>query len=301
MGDEGSGMSNELAQRDKPDLVQLGTLFANSGFFQDSRDAAQAIVKILAGRELGFSEVASMTNVYIVKGKVSMSAVMMASLIKRSGKYNYRILEHTDSVCEIEFTEGKDIVGRARFSIDDAKQAGILSDNYRKFPRDMLFARAMSRGAKWFCADVFGGGVYVPEELDAEIVETKVDEKAVSHVTVRHASPLQAQLNQAKPAQLPAPTPQPEPEHTDDKPGELVADPLDDNAAFMSAIDDALVARGFPADPDVLDAALKDIKTIGKISDLKKLRSDRRHRLITAINDGKFDNLKTDALEKVVA
>jgi hypothetical protein len=33
----------------------------------------------------------------------------------------------------------------------------------------MLFARAMSNGAKWFCADVFGGPVYTPDELGAAI------------------------------------------------------------------------------------------------------------------------------------
>jgi len=35
----------------------------------------------------------------------------------------------------------------------------------------MLFARAISNGAKWFCPDIFGGPVYTPDELGAEVDE----------------------------------------------------------------------------------------------------------------------------------
>jgi hypothetical protein len=30
----------------------------------------------------------------------------------------------------------------------------------------MVFARAMSNGAKWFCAEIFNGPVYTPEEIE---------------------------------------------------------------------------------------------------------------------------------------
>jgi hypothetical protein len=29
----------------------------------------------------------------------------------------------------------------------------------------MLYARALSNGAKWYCPDVFGGPIYTPDEL----------------------------------------------------------------------------------------------------------------------------------------
>jgi len=35
----------------------------------------------------------------------------------------------------------------------------------------MLFARAMSKGVKWYCADVFGGPIYTPEEMGAKVDE----------------------------------------------------------------------------------------------------------------------------------
>jgi hypothetical protein len=33
----------------------------------------------------------------------------------------------------------------------------------------MLYARALSNGAKWYCPDVFGGPIYTPDELGAVV------------------------------------------------------------------------------------------------------------------------------------
>ena len=162
-------MTTDLAKYQAPDVMTLGAVLAKSGYFQDARDAAQAVVKVLAGQELGFGPIASMTGIYIVKGSVSLSANLIAASVKR-GKYNYRITELTDTACKIDFYEGKEKVGESGFTMDDAKAAGLaLGENYKKFPRNMLFARAMSNGAKWFCADVFGGPVYTPDELGAAV------------------------------------------------------------------------------------------------------------------------------------
>lgn len=156
-------------QHAAPDVMTLGTVFARSGYFQDAKDAAQAVVKMLAGQELGFGPVASMTGIFIVKGRVTLSANLLAAAVKKGGKYNYRVVELSDAACKIDFYEGKEKIGESGFSMEDAKAAGLVNENYKKFARNMLFARAMSNGAKWFCADVFSGPVYTPDELGATI------------------------------------------------------------------------------------------------------------------------------------
>jgi hypothetical protein len=160
-----------LAIRDDMPLMDLGKVLAGSGFFADTRDAGQAIVKVLAGRELGLPAIAAMTGIYIVKGRVSLSANLMASLVKRSGKYNYRVKEHTAEACEIAFSEkmesGWEEVGTSRFTAADARKAG--TQNMDKYAKNMLFARAMSNGVKWFCPDVTGGPVYTPEEMGEKV------------------------------------------------------------------------------------------------------------------------------------
>jgi hypothetical protein len=141
-----------------------------SGYFADTRDAAQAIVKILAGREMGFGAFASMTGVYIIQGRPSIGANLMASAVKRSGRYDYKVVELTDAVCEVEYYQAGKTIGKSRFTIEDARKAG--TKNLDKFPRNMLFARAMSNGVRWFTPDVFeGAAVYTPEELGADVNE----------------------------------------------------------------------------------------------------------------------------------
>lgn len=174
-------MTTQLARRapamamgSLSDPKELGTMLAASRYFEDAKDAAQAVVKVLAGQELGFGPIASMTGVYIVKGRVTLSANLMAASIKRHPKYDYRVRDLTDELAVVVFFENGEESGSSEFTMAMARQAGLAnSDNWRKYPRNMLFARAVSNGAKWFCPDVFAGApVYTPDELGAEVDET---------------------------------------------------------------------------------------------------------------------------------
>lgn len=145
-------------------------LMAESGFFPDSRAVAQAFVKVQAGAELGFGPFASMSGIFVLKGKIAVSAMLMAAAIRRSGRYDYRTKRHDDQACVIEFYLDGESIGESSFTMEDAKRAGLAGgDNWRKYPRNMLFARALSNGARWFCPDLFVGGVYTPDELGAEV------------------------------------------------------------------------------------------------------------------------------------
>lgn len=170
-------MSSELAPRHDStlglralDALKIGNTLARSGYFADAKQEAQAVVKVLKGLELGIGPVTAMTEVHIVQGKPALSATLIAALIKRSGRYDYRITAHTDRECVIEFFEKRadkwESSGTSSFTVEDAARAGLaIRETWQKFPRNMLFARALSNGARWYCADVFGGAVYTPEEL----------------------------------------------------------------------------------------------------------------------------------------
>lgn len=162
--------NNNLAIRNDMDLMSLGQVLAQSGYFQDSKQAAQAVVKVMAGAELGFPPIMSMNGIHFINGRIAMSAQLMASAIKaKKPHYDYKVLKINDEECMIEFFEDGQSAGVSEFTIKDAKRAG--TKNLDKFPRNMLFARAISNGAKWYCAGVFGGPVYTPDELGATISE----------------------------------------------------------------------------------------------------------------------------------
>lgn len=152
------------------DLIRVGKMLAASGYFADAKSEAQAVAKVLAGLELGLSPMVSMTGVHVIEGKPSVGAHLMAALVRRSGRYDYRVIEHTDAVCEIEFLDGGQAIGRSRFTMEDAKKAGASTrPNWQRYPRNMLFARAMSNGVRWYCPDVTTMPLYTPEELGANV------------------------------------------------------------------------------------------------------------------------------------
>ncbi len=56
------------------EMLQIGKVFAESGMFVDAKAAAQAIVKIQAGQEIGIPPFAAMSGIHIIQGKPTMGA-----------------------------------------------------------------------------------------------------------------------------------------------------------------------------------------------------------------------------------
>lgn len=168
---EANTVSTSLVKHDSPSAVAIGTVLAQSGYFSDAKQAAQAAVKVMAGEEVGLGPVASMTGIHIVQGKVTLGANIIAALVRRHPDYDYEVSEHTDQACEIRFTYRGKPAGTSRFTMDDAAKAGLTKNpTWKAHPRNMLFARAMSNGAKWYAPDVSAGApLYTPDELGAEV------------------------------------------------------------------------------------------------------------------------------------
>ncbi len=140
-------MSNEIVKSSLTEIMSIGKAFAESGMFPDIKTAAQAVVKIQAGAEMGIPPFAAMSGIHIIQGKPTVGAGLMAANVKGSGKYDYRVVESTEKVCSIDFYQGKEKIGNSTFTIEDAKKA--QTKNLDKFPKNMLFARAISNGVKY--------------------------------------------------------------------------------------------------------------------------------------------------------
>lgn len=169
-----------------------------SGFFKaDIRGVSQAVSKIILGRSLGIDPASAVMGLYITgQGKLSMSANLMVRCIKaykepETGKTKYRLkfVEKSSKACEIEvferYEEKKgdwvwESLGTERVVLEDMKHLAS-SDVWKKYPKNMLFARCVSNVAKFYTADVFGGSaVYTPDEIpnsgatvDGETLEVK--------------------------------------------------------------------------------------------------------------------------------
>jgi len=153
------GADSALARSTDADMARA---LVASGFFPTIKTASQAIVKIQAGKELGFGPVASMMGIHVfeTKGRVNvqLSANMVANLIRRSGRYDFRVTQLSDTECRIRFYRDRQEIGESQFNQEDAERAGLWTkDVWQHHPRNMLFNRAMTNGAKWFCSEVMLG------------------------------------------------------------------------------------------------------------------------------------------------
>lgn len=157
-------------------IKRIAHLMVQTKAFSDVQSVGQAFLKVLAGQELGLGAFASMNGLYVVQGKVVLATQTMAALLKRGGKYTYRVKEWDRRHCVLDFYErdGRkwELIGTTSFSVEDAKAAGIYRQG-RNGPSTweahsdiMCMARALSRGARWLCPDAIAAPAYVPEELD---------------------------------------------------------------------------------------------------------------------------------------
>lgn len=161
--------------------MALSEVFVKSGMFPDVKSQAQGIVKILAGKELGLTPFQAMSGLYFINGKIGIQANICSGLIKKSKKYDYTITKITDEICEIDFfditeKETSKKLGTASFGKMDASKAGLINkDNYKNYPSDMYFARAISRGTKRYAPDCLMGYSTLEElqDVETEIIPNK--------------------------------------------------------------------------------------------------------------------------------
>jgi hypothetical protein len=156
------------------DPIKLAEHFARSGYFKDAADLSKAVVKIAAGEELGLGPMGSMQGIHIIEGKPSLSANVLAALVKRHPVYDYIVRALTERGARIAFLQNGEPIGVSEFTMADAERAGIAGkQNFKRYPKAMMFARALSQGVRWYCPDVTAGSpAYVPEELGAEVDES---------------------------------------------------------------------------------------------------------------------------------
>jgi len=150
--------SQEQAKSLAVDLAKIGLCGCKS--------PVDALTRILTGRELGLSAMQAMRGIYVVDGKPALDAGLMHSLCLQSPECErFDCIEQSDaSVTYLVKRKGRQEI-RVTWTMDDAKRAGLVGkQNWTKFPRQMLHARAKAEAARMVFPDKLFG-LYSPEEL----------------------------------------------------------------------------------------------------------------------------------------
>lgn len=188
-------------------LTELNTLAgkaAASGFF-GAQDANQALLLMMTGRDIGFSYAQSLRAFHVIKGKPALSAAAMVAVCLNSGKCEFfRCVNGDKDSVTFETKRVGNPVRTLTFTMEEAKAAGLTTDMYRKFPRQMLSARCQSSLAREVYPDLLMG-IYDPDELEntgnnapSEAVKSKPAEtpkKAAEHVVIPDAEVLDEVVN----------------------------------------------------------------------------------------------------------
>lgn len=167
-----AGRPGSLELTSLQDVVRFAEIMHTSGLFPDIKSAAQGVVKVMAGQELGVAPMTALTQIDVVEGKIRLSAQLMASIIKRSPDWDYKLIELTDKECRIRFFHNgqpAEPTPDEVFTWQDAVRAKLTDKPvYSRYPRNMLFARCLSNGARFRCPHLFGAAT--------EISDVPVDE-----------------------------------------------------------------------------------------------------------------------------
>lgn len=141
-----------------------------------------AFTIVQMGKELGFAPMQAMHQIVPIQGKLSLSAKAIGAVLRKGG-VKFRTLEDgvyvygekvsiekldgekaTGMRTTIEFTRDG-MIELCSFSWRDAELAGLTTkDNWKRMPKEMLYARCLAKGANRIGQDLLLG-LYMTDEL----------------------------------------------------------------------------------------------------------------------------------------
>lgn len=147
--------------------------FLESGFLPTHiKTLQQALTIAWKGRELGLQPMESFSHIAVVQGKPTLSSELMLRLIYERVP-GARVVYTTPAdkqhlEAEFEMARPKGMTQIFRFTLDDAKRAGLLNNTaWQKYPAAMLRARCISAGARVVFPDAIMG-CYTHEEMGVD-------------------------------------------------------------------------------------------------------------------------------------
>jgi hypothetical protein len=180
--------------------VELSKATTVSPEFRDK--PANVLAAIMAGAELNFPPMAALRSVHIIKGIPKLTADAMVAVVLASGKALYfepSVMSAT-SVTFVTKRVGSTREQSCTWSIEDAKRAGLTSDNHRLYPRQMLAARAKSELARSIYPDLCAG-LYTEEEVPSGAYAQTLQPEAIDAEIVEPGSEMIAEINGAETAE----------------------------------------------------------------------------------------------------
>jgi len=183
-------MSGDLVLHGASDPFAFAERIANSNLVPTAYRGkpTDLAIAVMYGNELGLPPMTSLQRVVVINGKPTLDAQGFVSLIRQAG---HSISGEVDA-------DKATVVGKrgdtgdtmqVTFTMEDARRAELLKNaTYRKFPSDMLWARAVTQLARRLFPDVMLAVSYAPEEMQA-VVESNGNGRQGAAVPEKDTAP----------------------------------------------------------------------------------------------------------------
>lgn len=168
-------MANQITtQQPSIDLQELNALTAVANQLCKSealpacyKNAANVLVALQTGREMGLQPMQSLNSLYIVNGKIQIWGSSQVQLLKAHG-WKLKIKEHTNEVCTINiFKDDESFEYTTTFAeLPSGSKAKAFA------PKEKLYYHTISRLVRFYCPEVLGGMSNLYNESEVEDIET---------------------------------------------------------------------------------------------------------------------------------
>lgn len=144
------------AVADAISLMRVSEGLFKSGLFPGAVNSYGAFAIVEYGHELGLPPMVALQNIKLIKGQFAISGQALLSKALTNG-VTYIMRREDNDGCEIEFRKNE-LTYLASFDSENAKRAGLLDkDNWKTYPKDMYFWRAVARGIRRIAPEVVMG------------------------------------------------------------------------------------------------------------------------------------------------
>lgn len=168
---------------------------------------AAVLACIMAGDEARIGPMQALRQIFVTDdGKVGMAAELMRSLVLRDGHEIWAEDYTNTRVTMAGRRRGQENPSRVTWTMDDAKKAGLVHrQNWQKYPRAMLAARATTELCRLLFADVIAGISYSMEELeDSDELPPPVEDNGSAPPTTTKRKAAPARRSRAKESEAPS-------------------------------------------------------------------------------------------------
>jgi hypothetical protein len=146
------------------DMQQMAKIGVESNFF-GIKKPTEAMALMLIAQAEGKHPATVFSQYHVIQGRPALKADAMLARFQQAGG-SVQWTERTDKSCAATFAHPQGGKCDIRWTLDDAKRAGLLNgkSNWNQYPRQMLSARVVSEGVRAVFPGVLGG-FYTPEEV----------------------------------------------------------------------------------------------------------------------------------------